>query len=443
MYDLLILGGGPAGYHSALKATKKGLSVALIEKKRLGGVCLNEGCIPSKTILHSSKMVHDFSHFTPKESPSTVDLAGVQQRKRAVVQTLAKALQKAIQKTDITLFEGEGVLTESTPQQITIIVNGKKLVGKNLICATGSSPIIPNISGIDSPKVVTSEELLQQESTLSSLLIIGGGIIGLEMATFFAEIGTKVTIIETSETIAPTMEKEVIKVLATALKKKSITILTSTTVTAITETGVLAQNAKGEMNLEAEKILLSVGRRANGDFLKEWGILVDNGAVITDKRCRTNYPNIFACGDVNGKQMLAHTAYREAEIAIDAILGKESSIKYTTIPTIIYTHPEVASVGLTTKMALHQGVEVVEKKRPFGGNGRFLAETERERGLCKVVLGMDGTILGVHLVGIYASELITTATLLVELKVKASQLESIIFPHPTMSEIIKETIVED
>lgn len=443
MFDLIVIGGGPGGYHSALQAAHKGLTVCLIEKEQLGGVCLNRGCIPTKTMLHSSKLLKDTSPFAVIRSEGTLDLPLLHERKEKVMSTLQKSLHTLMKSADITVINGFGFI-ESVAPTFVVTVGEATYEAKNCILATGSKPVVPPIPGVDRDFVYTSDSMLKLQEIPASLVVIGGGVIGLEMATFYADAGSSVTIIEAQGSIGGQLDPDIEKILRALCKKKGITILCDTTVTAIEENSVFCETKKGEQALSCDAVLLSVGRAPNctGLGLEECGVSFHDKALKTDEQCRTSVPGLYAVGDINGKWLLAHTAYREAEVAVATILGETESVVYEQIPSVIYTAPEVASVGLTEAEAIAQGMEIEVKKRPLGGNGRFLAETHKERGLCKVVLSQEGVVLGVQLIAPYASEVICSAAILVQLGINKEQIAQLVLPHPTIGEILKETIVE-
>lgn len=443
MFDLVVLGGGPGGYHAALQAAHKGLSVALVEKNEVGGVCLNEGCVPTKTLLNSGKLLSTKEGFGVLREKGGLDIAALQERKESIIATLRKSIQSSLKNAGVTTVTGVGILSKSH-DVFDITVNDETLAAKSVIVATGSTAVIPPIPGHDQDFVYTSRELLSLESIPKHLVVVGGGVIGLEMANFYADCSAQVTIIEALPNVGGALDKDVEKVLTSTFKKKGITLYTKTKVLSIGDHSITAEGSKGNIELDCDAVLLSVGRRSNvtGYGLEELDVVIDRDAIATDECCETNIKGLYAVGDVNGKWLLAHTAYREAEIAVDAILGNRQAMPYDVIPSVIYTSPEVASVGLTEALAAEKGIEVVVKKRPLGGNGRFLAETHKERGLCKVLLSPEGLILGVQMVGLYASELINAAAILVQLKVTKEQVAQLILPHPTVGEIIKEIILE-
>ena len=442
MFDLVILGGGPGGYHSALLGAEAGLSVALIEKARLGGVCLNEGCIPSKTLLNSAKYATDHSAFALDDSLNHIDFEVLQKRKDKVINTLVKSIGTSLKKEGVTVVNGAGFFV-ATKSGFACEVGGEIIKAKHAIVATGSTPIRPNIPGADLPHVLTSTEMLNLTTPPKSLVVIGGGVIGLEMASVYAAAGSDVTVVEMHDQLAGHLDRDLEKILRSSLKKQKITMLTSARCEEITEKQVVVETAKGIQEIDAKMVLMSIGRVpcVFGYGLENLDLEVGH-RIEVNKHCETSLSNLFAIGDVNGKSLLAHTAYREAEVAINTILGKQDAMVYDMIPSVIYTRPEVASVGLTEAQAVEKGISITVASRPFGSNGRFLAETDKERGLCKVVLDATGQkILGVHLAGLYASEMIATGALLVQLGITKEQLASVVLPHPTVSEIIKDTIL--
>lgn len=443
MYDVLILGGGPGGYHAALCAAKEGLSVALVNDGLLGGVCLNEGCVPTKTFLHSAKHLKTHEEFGVTHEAPRLDFLSLQARKRNIIDTLVKSIAASIKKAGVTYIEGKGIVSP-VADGFAVVANDATIEAKKLIIATGSKAIVPPIPGAELSHVYTSGDMLELTEIPQNLIVVGGGVIGLEMATFFAAAGTTVTVVEATDAVGGSIDKDCEKILRSALKKKGIQILCNTKVTTIENDSVTIEDVKGSKTVIADAVLLSVGRKPNsaGIDLEELGVVSENGVIETDNCCRTTVDGLYAIGDVNGKWLLAHTAYAEAETVIATIAGRKKKIDYDSIPSVIYTAPEASSVGLTEMQATDRGLEYVVKKRPLGGNGRFLAETHKERGLCKVLISSDGVILGVHMVGVYASELVHAAAMMVQLKLTVEQVEQLVLPHPTVGEIIKEIIVE-
>ena len=442
MYDLIVIGGGPGGYLAAERTGHAGLSVLLIEKRNLGGVCLNEGCIPSKTLLNSAKIYDYAMHgeaYGVSTKGATIDHAAVVARKNKVVATLVSGVKSLMKANKVTVVMGEAHIEDKTH----VRVGEKVYEGKRLMIATGSEPAIPPIDGvaegIKSGGVLTNREILDLTEVPKNLVVIGGGVIGLEMASYFNSVGSHVTVIEMLDKIAGATDSEISKILMNSYAKREVTFKLGTRVTAVTKNGVKFNG--GEVS--ADKILLSIGRKPTilGFGLENTGVVTDKGAIVTDKNSLTNVPNIYAVGDVNGKYMLAHVAYREAEVAVNHILGKRDVMRYDAVPSVIYTTPEVAGVGETEETAEAKGIEYDMAKVPMVYSGRYLAENSELDGICKVLVDKKHkSVIGVHIIGSYASEMIVSACMMIELKMRVDDVKEIIFPHPTVSEIMREAM---
>ena len=445
IFDILVLGGGPAGYVAAERAGHAGVKVCLFEKRSLGGVCLNEGCIPSKSLLNSAKIYENALHgkdFGVIANDIKLDHAAVMKRKERVVRKLVGGVKLQMKGAHVNVVESEGVIEGKTADGFCVVANGEKFYGKNLIIATGSSPTLPPIPGlkdsIENGFALTNREILSLKEVPEKLVIVGGGVIGLEMAAYYNAAGSNVTVVEMLDHIAGFTEAQVAAMLYEDMKKQGVNFMLGTKVTAI-ENGKVASD-KGD--IPADKVLVSIGRRANtiGAGLESIGVYLERGAVVTDERMMTNVPGVYAAGDVNGKSMLAHTAYREAEVAVNNILGKRDLMRYDAIPAVIYTHPEVAGVGHTIETAKKEGIDAVEASLPMAYAGRFVAENLGE-GICKVIVDKKTrTLIGVHMLGTYSSEIIYGAAAMIEMQLRVEDIKEIVFPHPTVSEIIRETI---
>ncbi len=448
MYDLIILGGGPAGYHAAEKAGSAELQTVLIEKREIGGVCLNEGCIPSKTILYSSKLYSQAQHseaFGVTAEQVSFNLETVMARKQKIVEMLRKGVAGALKKSGVTTINSNGTILPTENSLFRVQTADEIIEGKKLLICTGSEALRLPIPGADQDFVLTNREALDIAAIPGKLTVIGGGAIGLELATFFAEAGAEVTIIELLPQIAFATDPEISGILKKALMKKGVTCKLESKVTAIGDHTVTFENSKGSETIDADSVLLSVGRKpVTGDIgLETIGVKCEKGAVVTDNSGRTSVPDVWAAGDINGKFMLAHTAYREADACISNILGNDETVNYNAIPSVIYTHPEVACVGFTKEQAEEAGFEVSVSKLPMSFSGRYLAETSGERGLCKVVAdNKTKTLLGVHMIGSACSEMIYGAAHMIECKSTVDEIKSTVFPHPTVAEIIKDTLYE-
>lgn len=448
VYDLIVLGGGPAGYTAAERAGHAGLTVLLIEKSNVGGVCLNEGCIPTKTLLYSAK-IFDNANMGAKYgitvSNITIDHTKVIERKNKVVRTLLAGVKAALKANHVSLLEGNGVIEGKGPEGFNVSVNGETYTGKRLLIATGSSPSIPPIpglkEGLESGMVLTNRELLDLNEVPEKLVVIGGGVIGLEMASYYTSAGSNATIIEMLNHIGGDNDPELIKLLQKEYEKKGITFCLDSRVTRIESDGVCYEYNGETKFAPASKVLMSVGRRANinGIGLEKLNIMVQNGAIITDDRMMTNVPDVYAAGDVNGKYMLAHTAYREAEVAVDNMLGNDDRMNYDAVPSVIYTNPELASVGETEISAINKGLDIAVAKIPMRFSGRYLAENEGGNGVFKLVFDKkQGHVIGACALGNYSSEFIVACGMIIEHKLTLDDIKRTVFPHPTVCEVIRE-----
>ncbi len=446
MYDLIIIGGGPAGYHAAKCAGQAGMQTALIEKGELGGVCLNEGCIPSKALLHCSKLYYQALHSQPfgiYTQECTFNLPEVIERKKHIIITNRKGIAFSLKKAKVTIIEGAAIIGPSQGGSFVVQVNGKEIKGQRLLICSGSEPIVPPLPGIELPLVAYNREILAKTEIPKKLVVIGGGAIGLELATFFAEIGSTVSVIEMVPTIGGPIDKDIAKVLKGELTKKGITIKTETKALEIKNDRVIYEEKGAKGEVETDCVLVSIGRRpsTNDIGLENIGCEMERGACITDEQGRTKVQNLWAAGDCNGKSMLAHTAYREAEVCIDSMLGKDTQVNYQAIPSVIYTHPEVAMVGLTQAEAESKGINVEVVKVPLSINGRYLAESAGERGLCKLIIDKEKeTFLGAHLIGSHCSEMIYGMAFMIEKGISVSDFRETTFPHPTVSEVLKDAL---
>lgn len=450
-FDLIVIGGGPGGYLAAERAAHGGLKTLLFEKRSLGGVCLNEGCIPSKALLNSAKTYEHALHaasYGVSCSNVAIDQKAVIARKGRVVRTLVSGVRAKMKGAGVTVVMEEAVITGKTADGFEVTAGDKKYVGKRLVIATGSSNVIPPLPGLKENLggfVLTNREVLELEEIPKEFVVIGGGVIGLEMASYYATVGAKVTVVEMLDHIAGANDREISSMLQKELEKKGIRFLLGHKVMSVEPGTVYAETPAGEkISIPADKVLLSIGRRANcaGIGLETIGVKFDRG-IVTDTMCRTNVPDVYAIGDVNGHHMLAHTAYREAEVAINNILRKTDCMRYHANPSVIYTQPEIASVGKTEDECKEKGIEYEVKKLSMLYSGRFVAENEGADGLCKILVDKKRrNILGVHLVGTYSGEIIWGAAEMLELQMRVTDARQIIFPHPTVSEIIRETLWE-
>ena len=452
LYDLIVIGGGPGGYLAAERASHAGLKTLLFEKNSLGGVCLNEGCIPSKALLNSAKTYLHAKHasmYGVNTENVTVDQAKVIERKRKVVKTLVSGVGAKMRQHKVVVVKEEATIDGKCADGFKIKSASGTYTGKKLIIATGSSAAVPPIPGVKENLgdfICTNREVLELTQIPEQFTVIGGGVIGLEMAAYYAAVGSKVTVVEMLDHIAGPTDREISTRLQKELEAMGITFLLGHACEKVEPGKVYVKAPDGAQKvIEANKVLLSIGRRANymNIGLETIGVKTDRPGIVTDAMCRTNVPDVYAIGDVNGHHMLAHTAYREAEVAVNTILGKKNYMRYHANPSVIYTMPEVASVGKTEEDCKAQGVEYELKKLSMMYSGRFVAENEGADGLCKIIVDKKTRlILGVHLIGAYAGEMIWGGAQMLETQFRVTDGRQIIFPHPTVSEIIREVLWE-
>ncbi|HHT08225.1 MAG TPA: dihydrolipoyl dehydrogenase [Clostridiales bacterium] len=449
-YDLVIIGGGPAGYLAAERAGQAGMKVALVEERALGGVCLNEGCIPTKTLLYSAKLhdgVAQGARYGVSAQDLKIDHETVIKRKDKVVRTLVAGVKAQMRAKQVEVVSARGLITGKTEEGFTVQAGEQTLTGKRLLIATGSAAAVPPIpslkEGIESGFVLTSREILDKKELPASLCVIGGGVIGLELASYFSSLGVPVSVVEMLDHIAGENDQELVALLKADLEKRGIVFHLNSTVTEVTETGVRFTKDGEEQVLEAGSVLLSIGRRANTrDIgLESIGVATTRQGITVDEHLRTNIEGVYAAGDVTGFSMLAHTAYREAEVAVNHMLGIEDTMRYNAIPAVIYTNPELASVGHTEESARQAGLEIKAVKLPMRFSGRYLAENEGGASIMKLIVNKNTQqVVGLQALSNYASEFIVTAGTFIELSLTLDQVKKIVFPHPTVAEIIREAV---
>ena len=443
-FQIAIIGGGPAGYSAAEAAGKAGMSVVLFEKNSLGGVCLNEGCIPTKTLLYSAKVFDTARHaskYAVKIADFSLDLAKVISRKSKVVRKLVLGVKAKLTAAHVEIVQGEAYIEDAHH-----IHCGEEVYEcENLLLCMGSETFIPPIKGLDTVDFITHREALSEKELPSSLIIVGGGVIGMEFASFYNSLGVEVTVVEMMDEILGGMDKELSALLRAEYAKRGVKFFLNTKVTEVNKTdeGVLVsyENAEGKGSVGAQKLLMSVGRRpvTKGSGLENLHLeFTERGKIKTNEYAETSVSGIYVCGDLNGVSMLAHTAVREAEVAVHHILKQEDKMSYRAIPGVVYTNPEIAGVGATEEALKLNQIAYRVEQLPMAYSGRFVAENEGVNGICKVLLGEDDRLLGVHLLGNPASEMIIIAGMMIEDGKKLSDLKHYIFPHPTVGEIFRE-----
>jgi len=443
-YDFAVIGAGPAGYIAAKKAASAGKKVLLVEKSKLGGVCLNEGCVPSKTLLQAAKTYHHAKHgsiFGVEAEGVTFDYPKAHEHKNNVMNKMRDGIAGLMKKYKVDVVEGEAKLLPNSH----IEMNGETHEATDILLCTGSSPAIPPIPGVELDHVVDSTGILERESLPNHLVVVGGGVIGCEFACMHASVGVPVTVLEAMPEICPNLDAEVSASLREGLTKKGVTFKLGAKVESISADKVTYSDESGSNELEADLVLVATGRRPNTKNLglEELGLDIDDrGGVRVDARGATNIPGLWAAGDVTGQAWLAHAASRMAEVVVNNITGRKDHMRYDSMPAVVYTSPEVAVVGLTKEEAEERGIKVKVGRIPMAINARYIAENPDETGFCKVVLEADTRkLLGVHMVGGACSEMIFGATAMLETELREEEIEEIVFPHPTTSEIIKDVFM--
>jgi dihydrolipoamide dehydrogenase len=439
MYDLVIIGGGPGGYVAAIRGAQLGASVALIEREALGGVCLNRGCIPTKALLHGANLFRELKQADRLgivAAAPTVDFPKMMARKDLIVKNMVNGLQRLMKANGIEVISGSAALRS----EHQVEVEGRVIEAKNIIIAVGSSPVALPVPGADDPAVLTSDDVLALTDLPRSMAIIGGGVIGVEMAVLFASLGCGVTVIEMMDRLVPMMDIEIAKAIGDLLKRLGVKVFTGSRVESIRGGTVNFRQEDRQYSQAAEKILMAVGRRSNGlDLaLDSLGIRHQKGIIATDERLRTNLPHIYAIGDVNGKYALAHVASAEGIVAVENIMGHDRTMNYRTVPQCIYTHPEVAGVGLTEAEAREQGLAVKISRIPLGVIGKAVAEGQIQGFVKLVAEEPSGRILGLHMVAPHATDMIVQGAMAIDHGIDAAALARTIFPHPTFSEALLE-----
>ncbi|MGB6606375.1 MAG: dihydrolipoyl dehydrogenase [Atribacterota bacterium] len=446
--DVVIIGGGPGGYVSAIKAAHLGLKAVLIEKDKLGGVCLNWGCIPTKALVSTAELLNHLQRageFGIQVKDYSIDFPAIMKRKDLITQRLSSGVGQLMKANQVRVARGEGKIVEPGKVEVTNTAGEKELIKtKNIIIATGSKVMRLPIPGIDSEGVITSDEALSLSELPSRMLIIGGGVVGIEFAGIFKALGVEVTVVEMLPRILLPIDEEIAFRLTQLLKRKGIEILTDSKVKEIKKNHqnleVLISTSDGEKKLETEKVLLAAGRipELGNIDVQRLGIELDGKAIKVDEKMRTNIPGIYAVGDVVGRIMLAHVASREGIVAVENISGKETLMDYKVVPNCVFSMPEVASVGLTEEEARKENNNIKVSKFPFMANGKALGMGETE-GMVKIIADADTSeLLGFHILGVHASDLIAEGTLAMSMEATAFEIINTIHAHPTLAEAIAE-----
>ncbi len=444
MYDLIVIGGGPGGYEAAAHAGRLGKRVALIEERRLGGVCLHEGCIPTKTFLKTAGLLaacRQAERYGIRVDGCRLDLAALQERKRRIVGTLERGIETLMKRSGVTVIRGRARLAGRNQ----VRVNGATEEARNILLATGSRPLVPSVEGITLNRVFDSSAILELEETPRRLAILGSDYIGLEFAGFFAAAGTEVTVLDASAEVRASADRDVARRLEEALRRQGVRFELSTRVTRIEGGAVHYEGPAGPAAFsEVDAVLNVTGRapRLEDLGLEETGVDFDGRGIRTSELGKTNVPGIWACGDVTGRMLLAHAAAREGIVAVNNMFGIRDRVRYEAIPVVVYTHPEAVSVGRTEQELERQGIAYRKAMVPMAAAGRFLIEQEGGAGFVKALVDARyGHVLGVHALGDGASEFIFAAAWMIEMEMRAAEVRELVFPHPTVSEALKEAVL--
>ncbi len=442
-----VIGGGPGGYVAAIKAAMMGANVTLIEKRRVGGTCLNVGCIPTKALLASSGMlmgIKEAKDFGIKiDGEITADFAGMMGRKDKIVNQLVKGIEFLFDKKGVKLVNGFGKLIDKNKIEVSKEDGTKEIIeADKVILATGSVPIVPPIFPYDGKKVITSDEALYLDKLPKSMLIVGGGVIGCEFGQFFRTLGTEITIVEMADQVLPFEDADVAKQLQRAFKKDKMKMITGNGIQSceVKDDGVIAHLNNGK-SLEAEIMLVSVGRKPYLENLgiEELGIQTERGKIVVNEKMETNVEGIYAIGDIVDTPFLAHVASKEGMVAVENALGKDRKVSYKAVPRCVYTEPEVAAVGLTEKQAKAMDIKYHVGQFDFRGLGKAQA-IGHFQGFIKVLADVDDKIIGASIVGPHATDLLTELTLAVHLGLTVQEVGDVIHPHPTLSEGLMEAL---
>lgn len=448
VYKIVIIGAGPAGYHAAMLAAKANLKVLLIEKEKVGGVCLNSGCIPTKTLLYTSKILDiakEASKYGLNISAANPNLQQILNRKQKIIKVLNTGLLRRLQQQGVEVLIATALSVKREANNFRVETTAGIFNGEKLLIATGSKPFLPSLPGLEQAlkngNAVTSDAALNWLEAPGRLLVIGAGAVGLELASYYNTLGSKVTLIDILPTIGGINEKAVTDVLKNSLSEKGISFYLDSQITHLGLNKLSLLTSSKEEKLSYDKILISTGRKPDFSNLTfvNLDLVIEKDGLKTNKQLRTSYPGVYAAGDVNGISMLAHTAYREAEVCVNDILGNYDEIDYHLIPTVIYTNPEIASVGYTEDTAIKAGFEVKTELISMRYSGRYLAENEGGAGVAKLVAcKKTDRLLGFQMVGNYASEIIYGVSLMLQHKMTCKDISKIVIPHPTVAEIVKE-----
>lgn len=447
-YDLIVIGAGPGGYVAAIRAARLGLRTAVIERREAGGTCLNRGCIPTKTLLHTAELYRELQsggEIGIVAENTSLDYAALNTRREEVTARLRGGVEQLLKANKVELLVGTGSISAPGTVLLQEGQNTRKLTAARLLIATGSVPARPPIPGLELDGVMTSDELLADSSRkFDRLAIIGGGVIGMEFATIYSALGCEVTVIEAMERILPGMDREISQNLAMILKRRGVKLYSSARVERIEEGPVVHFTGKdGTQSVSVDGVLSAIGRRPNteGLFADGFSVEMERGRILTDENFRTSVEGIWAIGDVSSSVQLAHLASAQGVAAVEDMAGVPRSVRLDVVPSCVYTNPEIACVGLTESGAKAKGISVKTGKFPMAGNGKSLIERQ-DRGFVKLICGEDGKVLGAQLMCGRATDLIAEFADAIVHGLTAEQLAAVIRPHPTFCEGVTEAAEE-
>lgn len=446
--SIIVIGGGPGGYVAAIRGAQLGAKVTLIERHKIGGTCLNYGCIPTKTLYKNAELLHTLKHiedFGIKVDQYSIDVEKIQSRKDEVVNTLVGGIEQVVRANGVEIIDGSASFIDNKTVKV-VKADGEtvEISGDDIIIATGSTSAIPPFEGVKLPGVITSKELLEFTEVPEKLVIIGGGVISMEFAGIFAALGSEVSVVIRSDKFLKEVDSEITKRFGAMLKKKGIELHKSVENMEIVQTenglAVTGTTKKGEVSFPADKVLLSTGRvPVYKDLnLEAIGVETSRAGIVVDRHSfKTNVDHVYAIGDVNGIIMLAHAASHQGIAAVEHIMGVEHHGNHDAIPNCIFVFPEIAGVGITEDEAIEKGIEIKKSKFMFGANGKALSIGEPD-GFIKVISDMNDVVLGVHIMGPHASDLIAEGTLAVANRMTVDQIANTVHAHPTLAESFAE-----
>lgn len=445
-FEVGIIGGGPGGYVAAIRAAQLGARVALVEQERVGGVCLNRGCIPTKAMTSSIELLMEIERaeeFGVLVSEPAFDFSKMMVRKDQVVERLVSGVETIMDARKVRVFDGHGELV--SPRKIKVSGSSPAQVeAQKIIIATGSVPAKPPVPGLDLPGVITSDEVVALQEQPESLAIVGGGVIGVEFASIFNALGTKVTIVEMLPSILPGVDEGLARRYLQLLRRQGVDVHLRSPLKSIRDADrlleVLYEGPKGEGSVRTHMALMATGRMpyTEGLNLDQVGVKTEKGAIVVDEHLATNVSGIYAIGDVTGGMMLAHVASREGEVAVEHALGRDSAMDYAAVPNCVFTLPEIASVGLTEQEVKEQGISYKNTRFPFTASGRALAMGQTTGQVKMICREDDGQVLGLHIMGPHATDMIAEGALAIQCGCTAEDIIRTVHAHPTLPEAVRE-----